>query len=403
MKLERIETFTVKVPPPSLGGNYFYFIKLYTDDGVIGWGETSVLDCLYEMPRSFDVILSEMFEKFLKGKDPMRREQILSDLYASFAERHPNLLASGFISSIDIALCDIVGKVCGQPIYNLFGGKFREKIRSYSYICRTEPNRPNFSRLGLNEPETTVEIAVQMVEQGFNALKLDPVSFFHPFFNVADENTLRSPYHMSLEQYRYVDKLLSMLRGAIGNKADIIIGTHGQLTTSSAIRLAKVMEPYDPLWFEEPVCPENFEECNKVRMSTTIPISTGERSASIFDFQRLLESGGASILQPDLGAAGGITACRKIAALAEPHYAEMAPHVWGGPIIYAAAVQLDACIPNFLIQETILDGHTAFFDDVCSKGIRWEKGYILPPDGPGLGIEMDEKAILKYTINKTSD
>ena len=194
-----------------------------------------------------------------------------------------------------------------------------------------------------------------------------------------------------------------MLRGAIGNKADIIIGTHGQLTTSSAIRLAKVMEPYDPLWFEEPVCPENFEECNKVRMSTTIPISTGERSASIFDFQRLLESGGASILQPDLGAAGGITACRKIAALAEPHYAEMAPHVWGGPIIYAAAVQLDACIPNFLIQETILDGHTAFFDDVCSKGIRWEKGYILPPDGPGLGIEMDEKAILKYTINKTSD
>lgn len=398
MKLEKIDTFTVKVPPPGLGGRYFYFIKLTTDDGVVGWGETSVLDCLYEMPKSFDVVMGELFAKFLKGKDPMRRELINFDLHASFAERHPNLLASGFMSAVDIALCDIAGKAIGQPVYNLFGGKFREKIRSYSYISRTEPDLPNYSRLWLNEPEATVDIALAMVEQGFTALKIDPVTFFHPFFNKADENTLRSPFHMSRADYRYVDKILSMLKSALGDRADIIIGTHGQLTTASAIRLAKQMEKFDPLWFEEPVPPENAREIAKVRQSTSIPISTGERNASIFDFQRLLEEGAAGILQPDLGASGGITACHKIATLAEPYYAEMAPHVWGGPIIYAAAVQVDACMSNFLIQETIMDGHTAFFDEICPGGIEWRKGYVIPPDGPGLGIEMDEKALRRHCL-----
>lgn len=398
MKLEKIETFTVKVPPPGLGGRYFYFIKLITDDGVIGWGETSVLDCLYEMPTSFDVIMHELFVKFLKGKNPMQKELINFDLYSSFAERHPNLFASGFMSAVDIALCDIAGKVTEQPIYNLFGGKFREKIRSYSYITRTQPDMPNYSRMWLNEPEATVEIALQMVEKGFTALKLDPVTFFHPFFNKADENTLRSPFHMSLKDYEYVDRLLSKLKAAIGNRADIIIGTHGQLTTASAIRLAKQMEKYDPLWFEEPVPPENAKEIAKVKRSTSIPISTGERNASIYDFLRLLEEDAASILQPDLGASGGITACHKIAAMAEPYYAEMAPHVWGGPVIYAAAIQVDACISNFLIQETIMDGHTDFFDEICPQGLKWEKGYVIPPTKPGLGIEMDEKALRKYCI-----
>jgi 2-dehydro-3-deoxyphosphogalactonate aldolase len=350
------------------------------------------------MPKSFDVIMRELFIKFLKGKNPLQRELINFDLYSSFAERHPNLLASGFISSIDIALCDIAGKIMGQPIYNLFGGKFRERIRSYSYISRVEPDLPNYSRLWLTEPEATVDIAVEMVEKGFTALKLDPVTFFHPFFNKADENTLRSPFHMSLDEYRYVDTLLSMLVSAIGGRADLIIGTHGQLTTASAIRLAKCMEKFNPLWFEEPVPPENAKEIAKVKRSTSIPISTGERNASIYDFQRLLEEDAVSILQPDLGASGGITTCHKIATMAEPFYAEMAPHVWGGPIIYAAAVQIDASISNFLIQETIMEGHTIFFDDICPDGIEWKNGYIIPTDSPGLGITIDEHALRKHCI-----
>ena len=176
-----------------------------------------------------------------------------------------------------------------------------------------------------------------------------------------------------------------------------MVGTHGQITTASAIRLAKILEPFDPLWFEEPVPPENTKEMAKVARSTTIPIATGERLTTVFDFTRLLEDGAATYLQPDLGSCGGISECKKIAAIAEGYYAQMAPHVWGGPVISAAALQIDASIPNFLIQESIYKGG-GFFDELLVEPLVWEDGYYAVPKSPGIGVDLRMAAMEKYKV-----
>ena len=173
---------------------------------------------------------------------------------------------------------------------------------------------------------------------------------------------------------------------------DLLIGTHGQITPSCARRLARRLEPYDPLWLEEPCPPENYREMGRIARSTTIPIATGERLVTPFEFQNLFAEGACAFAQPDLGSCGGITACKKIATLAEANYVMMAPHVWGGPIITAAAVQIDANISNFLIQESIYKSRD-FFDDIVKEPFEWEDGYLIPSDRPGIGIELDEEKL----------
>ena len=172
--------------------------------------------------------------------------------------------------------------------------------------------------------------------------------------------------------------------------ATFLLAPHGQTPTSSALRFAKRVEQYDPLWFEEPVPPENIDEMARVAQHTSIPVATGERLAGRFEFRQLLEAQAAAILQPALGRVGGIFEAKKIASMAEAYYAQIAPHLYCGPIEEAANIQLDVCSPNFLIQESIgrLDG---FHADLLTKPLKWEDGYIIPPTEPGLGVELDEK------------
>ena len=179
------------------------------------------------------------------------------------------------------------------------------------------------------------------------------------------------------------------MRQAVGSKCDLLIGTHGQMTTSSAIRLARRMEPFDPLWFEEPVPPENKDEMARVARSTSIPIASGERLATKYEFVELLGKQAAAIIQPALGRVGGILEAKKIAGMAEAHYAQVAPHLYCGPIEAAANIQLATCSPNFLIQESI-ETFGNFHAEIVKEPIRWEDGYIIPPEKPGLGIELDE-------------
>jgi len=178
----------------------------------------------------------------------------------------------------------------------------------------------------------------------------------------------------------------------VGNRADILIGTHGQITPSAARRLARRVEQYDPLWLEEPCPPENYRQMGRIADSTTIPIATGERLVTPYEFQNLFAEGACAFAQPDLGSCGGITACKKIAALAEANYVLMAPHVWGGPIITAAAVQIAAHIPNFLIQESIYKSRD-FFDELVVEPFDWDQGDLIAPDRPGIGIELDEEKL----------
>jgi L-alanine-DL-glutamate epimerase-like enolase superfamily enzyme len=177
------------------------------------------------------------------------------------------------------------------------------------------------------------------------------------------------------------------VREAVGDRADLLFGTHGQFTTEGAIRLGQALEPYAPLWFEEPIPPDNLLEFQRVQQAVRIPVATGERLTTRAEFATLLRTGGARILQPALGRAGGIWEGRKIAALAEPFNAEIAPHLYAGPVEWAANVHLSVAIPNLLIAETI---ETDFHRDLIRGAIAVDEGYIPAPQAPGLGIEVDE-------------
>ena len=172
------------------------------------------------------------------------------------------------------------------------------------------------------------------------------------------------------------------------------------MTTASAIRLAKRLEKFDPMWFEEPIPPENFEEMGFVAQSTSIPIATGERLTTKYEFSKILQSKGASILQMNLGRVGGILEAKKIAGLAETHYAQIAPHLYCGPIVGAANIQISTCTPNFLILEGIKNWED-FYAEILNEPIHWEKGYVIPPTKPGLGVELNEKVINKYSYEGT--
>jgi L-alanine-DL-glutamate epimerase-like enolase superfamily enzyme len=185
------------------------------------------------------------------------------------------------------------------------------------------------------------------------------------------------------------------LREAVGTKADLLFGTHGQMTAAGAIRLARRLEPYDPLWFEEPTPPDVPEEMGKVARATSIPIAAGERLATKYDFAKFLQAGALAILQPNLGRVGGLLEAKKIAGLAEVHAAQIAPHLYCGPIVGAANIQLATCSPNFLILEGI-ERWQGFHAEILVKPLRWEDGYIIPPTEPGLGVEINEAVALAH-------
>ena len=192
-----------------------------------------------------------------------------------------------------------------------------------------------------------------------------------------------------------------MLREAVGTKADLLFGTHGQMTAAGAIRLAQRLEPYDPLWFEEPIPPDNVREMAKVARATSIPIATGERLSTKYDFVRLLEEGSAAIFQMNLGRVGGILEGKKIASMAEAYHVQIAPHLYCGPVVGAANIQLATCSPNFLIQESILDW-SGFHSELLKTPIQWEDGYIIPPTEPGLGVELNEEVALRHPYTGTA-
>jgi len=286
----------------------------------------------------------------------------------------------GIISGIEMACWDIIGKELDKPIYELLGGQVHEKLRSYTYLYPAKPEDSVF-----NKPEGAAKRAADYVKQGFTAIKFDPVMPFSAF----------DPRQLSLPSLENAEEVVRSVREAVGGTCDILFGTHGQMTTSSAIRLAKRLEKFDPLWLEEPVPPENVEEMARVARSTSIPIASGERLATKYEFASVLEKQAVSILQMALGRVGGILEAKKIAGMAEAHYAQIAPHLYCGPIEGAANIQIDTCSPNFLIQEGI-ETWGGFHAEILKKPIRWEDGYIIPPTEPGLGVELNEEVAAKH-------
>jgi 2-dehydro-3-deoxyphosphogalactonate aldolase len=378
MEIETVRTYVIENPPPHRGGHYWTLLKLVTDEGTEGLGEA------YGVPFHPDVtarMIRDIGERHVIGTSPFEVERLFREIYLGSADthtpHHPDLVVSAMISAFEMACLDIVGKELGQPIYNLIGGKFHDELRSYTYLYPDEDAPDDFD--AFTNPALAASRAEAYVDMGFTAIKFDPVLPMRADF----------PQQIPLSDLARAADVVRSVREAVGNECELLIGTHGQLSTASAIRFASMIEEYHPLWFEEPVPPENRAEMGKVASATDIPVATGERLATKYEFRDLLEAGGASILQPATGRVGGILEGKKIAGMAEAHYAHVAPHLWAGPVEAAANVQLDTCSPNFLIQECIetLDG---FHGELLEEPIEWRDGYVVPPTDPGLGIELDE-------------
>jgi 2-dehydro-3-deoxyphosphogalactonate aldolase len=378
MKLTDIRTFVAGNPTPGNGGRYFVFVKLTTDGNVHGVGEVY---CVPFHPEVVARMLVDVFERYFRGADPHDIESLWRRVYSAGYTQHSDLSLMAVLSALEMACWDIIGKEADQPVYKLLGGQVHERLRSYTYIYA----RPGDKTDVYQDPDLAAERAVEYVAQGFTALKFDPAGPYSAF----------DGRQLSLAALELCERFMRQLREAVGTSADLLFGTHGQMTAAGAIRLARRLEPYDPLWFEEPVPPDAPEEMARVARATSIPIAAGERLATKYDFARVLRAGAAAILQMNLGRCGGILEAKKIAALAEVQHVQLAPHLYCGPVVGAANVQLATCSPNFLILEGI-ERWQGFHADVLVKPIRWEAGYVIPPREPGLGVELNEAVIAQH-------
>ena len=383
MKVTGVNTTVVEAEKPVgeekyVGGRYFLFIELLTDEGITGIGERiagSAFSGRLEDLKSQVNLVKELVGQIVLGEDPLNTELIWDKMYGTWHDlRHPSLYATPAISAIDMALWDIKGKVANLPIYQLLGGQYHKKLRAYAYMPDIDFDK---------HPEKAGEVALQLLEEGNTACKLDPFMPLHPIRDIP------------LWKIEHAAKIFQSIRDAVGNRVEVAIGTHGQMPTYSAIRVAHYLEPYHPFWFEEPIMPENISEMARIAAHTNIPIATGERLVTKYEFSEVLEKQAAQILQLDVGQCGGITEAKKIAGMAEAHYAMIAPHMYCGPVVFAAAIQLDVSSPNFLIQEANMG---PLHKKIFKEPLVFENGYITPPSGPGLGVEFDQEVLKAHQV-----
>lgn len=357
MKITMLETFHV--------GPRWLFLKVHTDEGISGWGEPIIEG----RAKTVATAIREL-ERYLIGQDPFKIEHHWQAMYRGTFYRGGPILVSA-ISGIEQALWDIKGKVYNLPVYEMLGGACRNKIRMYSHC-------------GGITPEEIAANALNKKLMGFTAIK---IGIDAPVQNVDTMAFLESQ----------VNKLAE-IRKAVGKQMDIAIDFHGRVSPAMSIRLAREFEPYYPMFIEEPCLPENIDTLLRVANSTSIPIASGERLFTRWGFREALEKQAIAIVQPDLCHAGGIFEVKKIAAMAEVYYCSIAPHNPLGPISLASCLQLDTCTPNFLIQEhPSMQEKWDLGEGYLKKPFVIENGYIRVPQGPGLGIELNEEAILERT------
>lgn len=372
MKLIELETFVVGTPPPHFGGRFFLFVKLTTDTGISGIGEVYAVPF---HPHVVETMIADVFARYVIDTDPFHIETLFRTIYSSGFTQRPDMSLAGILSGIEIACWDIIGKACGKPIYELLGGKVHDRLRTYTYLYPQEGDETDVYM----DADLAAERAIYYTNMGFTAVKFDPLSLY----------SLYDPRQPTLEGMERSVQFVKKIRAAVGTRCDLLFGTHGQLTPTGALRLAKQLEPYDPLWLEEPVPPDNVSGMAQVAHGTTIPIATGERLATKYEFAALLRENAVSILQMDLGRVGGLLEAKKIAGMAEAFHAQIAPHCYCGPIVGMANAHLGTCSPNFLILESI-ETWGNFHEELVDKKIVWEDGFVVPPTEPGLGIVLNE-------------
>lgn len=341
------------------------FLKVETDEGIVGWGEPIVEG----RAGTVEACVRELSD-YLIGQSPLRIEDHWQTLYRGGFYRGGPILTSA-ISGIEQALWDIAGKYYNMPVYQMLGGAARDKVRVYSWI-------------GGDRPRDVAAAAKEKVEAGYTAVKMN-----------ATEEMNYIDSHAKVEAV--VDRIAAV-REAVGKDVGIGIDFHGRVHKAMAKVLAKELEPYRPMFLEEPVLPENNEALREIARHTTIPIATGERQYTRWGFKQLLMDGCVDIIQPDLSHAGGILEVKKIAAMAEAFDVAVAPHCPLGPIALASSLQVDACTPNAIIQEQSLGIHynqgSDLLDYLLDPSVfTYKDGYVEIPRGPGLGIEINEEKV----------
>jgi len=373
MRLEGVEVFVVGTPPPGWGGRYWIIVRLVTECGIVGYGEVYAAAI---GPHAMKLVIADVFARHMQGETPENIELMFRRVYSSGFTQRPDPTVMGAFSGLEIACWDILGKARARPVWALLGGMMNPRLRAYTYLY---PLPHHESQAFWTSPEMQAESALAAVDQGFTAIKLDP----------AGPYTLRGGHQPGMRDIDLTDRMLGAVRAAIGNRADILLGTHGQFTPAGAIRLGAAIERHQPLWFEEPVPPDDIQGMAEVARAVRLPIATGERLCTKAEFGAVLRAGAASILQPALGRAGGIWEVKKIAAMAEMFGAQLAPHLYAGPVEWAANIHLAASIPNLLMIECIQTGGD-FHLPLIGHSLRVDDGYVTPPQLPGLGISFDE-------------
>lgn len=353
MKITAVEVFHVKPR--------WAFVKISTDEGIIGWGEVMVEG----RARTVETAVRE-HTSFLIGQDPARIEYLWQSMYRNTFYRGGIVLVSA-ISGIEQALWDIKGKVLNVPVYELMGGMYRDKIRMYGHCWGATT-------------EKIITRALERQSNGFTAIKI-----------------LLEPFTVNRGVKRYIDgqiQRFAQIREAVGDDMDIAIDFHGRVNPDIAIQIIDGIVPYRPLFVEEACLPENTDAMDTIARKAMVSLATGERLVTRFGIRSLLEKHTVAVIQPDLCHAGGIAEVRRMAAMAEAYYVKVAPHNPLGPISLAANIQLGACTPNFLICEHFgMKEEWDIGQGYLKQPFKIVDGYITIPKTPGLGIEVDESMV----------
>lgn len=343
----------------------FVFVKVYTDNGIDGVGEATL-----EYKEKALLGAVDHIKEYLVGKNPLDIEKHWHKIYRDAYWRGGAVLISA-LSAVEMALWDILGKSLNVPIYQLLGGKVRDRIRIYV----------NGWFAGAKTPQEFGEKAKQAVQRGVTAMKWDPFGKAYLEITNRDLNTAM--------------ECIGAVRDAAGKEVDLLIEGHGRFNIPTGIKIAKELKQFNPMFFEEPVPPDNLDALKAVKEKSPVAIAAGERLYTRWDYKRMFDLMAADYIQPDISHAGGIMELKKIAAEAECRYIPFAPHNPSGPVANAATLQLAACCPNFSILE-IMYSDVVYRKDITTESLEYADGYIKIPDKPGLGIEIKEEACLEH-------
>jgi galactonate dehydratase len=346
----------------------YLFVKVHTDEGISGLGESGAWGYLEASASAI-----ETFKRYLLGQDPLRIEHHWQYLYRWSHFRGAAIM--GALSAIDLALWDIAGKYLGVPCYQLLGGKCRDKARVYAHVFG-------------QTKEELIQGCVDAKRQGFSA-----VGHLTPFL---DEPRDVPYFQTHAEKMREAIETVGRYREAVGQEVDLCIKIHRRLSPTEAVVLARGIEEFHPFFYEDPILPDNFDAMAFVAQNIHIPIATGERLHTIYEFEMLLARGAVQYVRPDVCMAGGLSHCKKIAALAEAHHVGVVPHNPLSPVSTAACLQLAACIPNFALQEYPRGEWEPPKSEIVRSPLKMERGFLVVPDAPGLGVELAEDAQERY-------